>query len=422
MRQVSIAVVGAPDIGKSRFIQEFVESQTGRSIPTDALMKEVHWSDGKDPYGNPDTRTIKCAKIFLRERDTDIVMYDCPGHREYRDQIKQGLEHASFVVYLQHPDPQTDIRYRRFLLKLMPPDVTWPLERRTFVLHPRSEVKDGTPMTHYNFDTDEGKQHFYAIATMLTTMAAALMQVRNPEQEMRAVLRRAGGITAIPEGTVDVRPINQKSVAFFSGGKDSVVMLHLLRMSPIWDNVEVVVGTTQYDFPELRDTWRRQESFFGKKFHYVDNSMGRTYEKDGAAAMLEAKALTNSEVLKQFGAKYMFAAYRASDEAVRSKDTTYRYMGDYIKCSPVFLFSEINIWEYIRDHKLTDLVCPLYFKGYRSLGDNPITAPCMPQLSTVQDIIDWLITHQDGTERDGRVAQDKSTPFAMEKLRDKGFF
>lgn len=60
-KQVRIAVVGPPDSGKSTFISKAIKVLTGRTVNPDALMKEVHYSDDKDIYGNNDTRTIKCA-------------------------------------------------------------------------------------------------------------------------------------------------------------------------------------------------------------------------------------------------------------------------------------------------------------------------------------------------------------------------
>ena len=87
---------------------------------------------------------------------------------------------------------------------------------------------------------------------------------------------------------------------------------------------------------------------------------------------------------------------------------------------PVFNFTEENIWRYIQKYTLP--VCELYFKGYRSLGDSFVTEPCMPHFKTVEEIIKYIYEHPHTSERDGRKAQDNSVPFAMEHLRDKGFF
>lgn len=97
-----------PDAGKSTFIKNLVRVITGKELSPDTLMKEVHWSDGRDPSGNPDTRTIKCAKIFMQYRGLEFCFYDCPGHLEYDDQIKQGLSAAHYVVGIVDKSREND--------------------------------------------------------------------------------------------------------------------------------------------------------------------------------------------------------------------------------------------------------------------------------------------------------------------------
>jgi hypothetical protein len=46
----------------------------------------------------------------------------------------------------------------------------------------------------------------------------------------------------------------------------------------------------------------------------------------------------------------------------------------------------------------------------------------MPELQNVEDIIKYIDTHPETTERDGRTKQDNSEKFTMEKLRNNGFF
>ena len=101
MKQQRIAFVGLPDSGKSRFIQEFVKLYCGRDLSPDTLMDEVHYSDGKDPYGNPDTRTIKAAKVIINKPDGgSLCLMDAPGHFEYIDQIRQCTREAHIIIGL----------------------------------------------------------------------------------------------------------------------------------------------------------------------------------------------------------------------------------------------------------------------------------------------------------------------------------
>ena len=117
----------------------------------------------------------------------------------------------------------------------------------------------------------------------------------------------------------------------------------------------------------------------------------------------------------------MIINYRASDEGVRSKDH-YIKKGSTEICyrfSPVFYFSEENIWRYIAKYNLK--FPDIYHKGFRSLGDEPVTVPSMPELNSIEEIINYIHEHP-FEERDGRKAQDNSVQFGMEKLRNKGFF
>lgn len=390
MKQVRIAVIGPPDIGKSRFIKELVKYVTGKDLSPDTLMDEVHWSDGKDPYGNPDTRTIKCAKIIFRQNNKEFLFVDCPGHREYIDGIKKGVLLADYVIELR--DKANAYYVERDLGMYI----------NTHILYPRSKGDGG--LTCYNFDDEDGKNSFYKIID-------------------RILAKDINKVDLEEEAITNLKSVCSKSdnnIIFYSGGKDSVVGLDLVRRSNI--PCKVYVPWSGYDFPEVEEFITKIE----KNHIKFDNSGGKKYTDDPVSAyiMMQEKAYANNRFIKQFLPDNLFINYRASDEGVRSKSSWRQIIREgnkFInKISPVFYFSELDIWQYILKYKLP--VCPLYFKGYRSLGDQPVTAPCMPQFDKIQDIIDWIKTNPTTSERDGRGKQDKSVPFAMEKLRNIGFF
>lgn len=387
--QKRVAVVGHPDIGKSRFIKEAVEAITGKEISPDTLMHEVHWSNGKDPYGNPDTRTIKCAKIMFQYKGHEFCFYDCPGHLEYIDQIKQGTKAAHSIIYLydsEHSGYLESIGINKDRIDLI-------------TLYPRSEEK---LINHYNFDNHEGRTRFYNIINDI------LESIINKKYN-------DNWVDLEEEAISNIKSLNgNNNIILYSGGKDSVVGKHILDRAGI--KYDLYFPCSGFDFPEVVSFINDNNT----KINYFDNSGGKTYSKNSAYEMMIEKANANNNLIKLKSPDNLFVNYRASDEGVRSKDYWINDSNGYNKVSPVFYFSELDIWKYIKKYNLP--ICDLYFKGYRSLGDMPVTDRCMPSMTSIDDIITWLENNPNTRERDGRKAQDNSENFAMEKLRNVGFF
>ena len=404
-KQVRIAVVGPPDSGKSTFISKAVKILTGRTVNPDALMKEVHYSDGKDIYGNDDTRTIKCAKIFCNYFRLEICFYDCPGHKEYIDQIKQGINAASLVIFISDYNRKEESeRYFEFIKELLPKNKIF----YKINSHYPVDNKNTSPNC-YNFDTELGEDNFRSIIFDL------IKEIRDNES-IELIDVEAEAISLLKENIDSTK----HNAIFFSGGKDSLVGLHLIKQAGLIDNFSVYVPWSGFDFPEVNHIINIYELLFKKKFFKFDNSLGLDYQRNTSYELMEAKALANEKLIKEKNIDLVSIQFRASDEGVRSKDHYIIQKENHTRFSPVFNFTEENIWRYIQKYTLP--VCELYFKGYRSLGDSFVTEPCMPHFKTVEEIIKYIYEHPYTSERDGRKAQDNSVPFAMEHLRDKGFF
>ena len=394
LKQIRVAVVGMPDAGKSTFIKAVLEHVIGKHLQPDTLMREVHWSDGRDPYGNPDTRTIKCAKILFKYKGVEICMYDCPGHLEYEEQIIQGIFGAHCILkIIDDKREHESISYFKQLR---------PLDKPTYTLYSHSEHN-----TYPYYDVD--KENFKDVAIQLLDMIVAnyFNVAVDIEEEALTIIRN----TITP---------STNNIMFFSGGKDSVVGLDLLKRADVLGNVKVFYPQSGYDFKEVEEVIKYYEEFYKIQITPFDNSLHRTYEQNTPFEMMSAKAEANNLLIDSLNAQIVCVQYRASDEGVRSKDYHISDKGTHKRFSPVFYFSETNIWRYISKHNIH--VCNLYFKGYRSLGDEPVTLPCMPEMTCVEDIVKYIDSHTETTERDGRIKQDNSEKFAMEKLRDNGFF
>mgnify|MGYP001215282292 FL=1 len=93
----------------------------------------------------------------------------------------------------------------------------------------------------------------------------------------------------------------------------------------------------------------------------------------------------------------------------------------HIRIHPLLGWTEIDIWQYIKDQKIP--IVDLYFskngKRYRSLGDKDITSPVSSEAKSLDEIISELkITKV--SERAGRT-MDHEQEDVFEKLRSKGY-
>lgn len=409
--QYRIAFVGLPDSGKSRFIQEFVKMYCERDLSPDTLMNEVHYSDGKDPYGNPDTRTIKAAKVIINKPMLgSMCLMDAPGHFEYIDQIRQCTREAHIIIGLVDSKRKEEaIAYLEKLRFLC--DIS---EDKIQYIYCRSSDEDCTNFPFaYNFDTEAGITSFSRIANTIWNCGWE----NNPSFIKNS--HKTSNLEAEALERLSTLNISEKDIFLYSGGKDSIVGLDLMMRS-CKKMPKIVVPTSGYDFPILNAFIEQELNKLGLNWERIDNSGGQRYGEVRAWQMMLNKAEANNKLVRDRLPEYLFVNYRASDEGVRSKDYWIKNCGFYSKVSPVFNFSEVDIWKYILKYSLP--FPSLYLNGYRSLGDEPVTRPCMPKQKDVEGIIRWLIKHPETQERDGRKMQDNAVPFAMEKLRDKGFF
>lgn len=99
--------------------------------------------------------------------------------------------------------------------------------------------------------------------------------------------------------------------------------------------------------------------------------------------------------------------------------------GTHVRIHPLLDWTELNIWEYIRQEKIPTV--SLYYnqgngKRYRSLGCYPCTFPIDSTSKNVDDIIEELSSGKLSrvAERSGR-AQDKDDGGGLETLRREGY-
>lgn len=393
LKQCRIAFIGMPDAGKSTVISSLVKYLHNKVISPDTLMNEVHWTDGKDIYGNDDTRTIRAAKILCPYKDYELMLIDCPGHIEYINQIQQGLELANIVVQLV--------------------DVNRIKETEDYFNYIYNNVKFTNEPVIFTLYTHVDKNDIINFESNLPNVEIPLQFLLLKIDYL--VKHNLANLVDVEEEAVQIAKkelLNfEKSALMFSGGKDSIVGHSICKRAGA--NPEIIFPKSGFDFNGLEEFIR--ENYDVKILPNLPE--GVNYENTTVFKIHEYKGAFNNELEKEHDC--LIINYRASDEGVRSKDHYIKYGTSCHRFSPVFYFSEENIWRYIAKHNLN--VSSIYYRGYRSLGDEPVTIPSMPPMNTIEEIVNYIHSHP-FEERDGRKAQDNSVDFGMEKLRNKGFF
>ncbi len=203
-------------------------------------------------------------------------------------------------------------------------------------------------------------------------------------------------------------PADKIGIAW-TGGKDSTVLLHLIRLAfngkvPF----RIIFNDSTMEFDEIYKFIEKMKRLWNldvitikhskKELEEFKNTRDRDRQKELSRLM---KITAINTVVKKYKLKALVAGIRWDEHESRSKETYFSKRKDHGRVHPILQFTEKDIWEYI-EHFGVPYVS-LYKKGYRSLGEKPFTKKAT----------------KGGGERSGR-ERDKEK--LMENLRKLGYW
>ena len=275
----------------------------------------------------------------------------------------------------------------------------------------------------------------------------------------------------------------ERPVMLFSGGKDSVVMLHLaLRaFAPANLPFPIMHVDTGHNFPEVIEFRDRTVEEYGLRLIVASVQdaidQGKVTEEKGARAsrnLLQTVPLLEAIEDHRFDA--VFGGGRRDEEKARAKERVYshrdefgqwdpknqrpelwrlyngRYnLGEHLRIFPISNWTEMDIWQYLGEHGID--IPSIYFAHerqvfdrdgmqmsvsphleqlegedtytatvrYRTVGDMTCTAAVASGASNVDDIIAEVAAARI-TERGSSRADDRRSEAAMEDRKKEGYF
>lgn len=201
----------------------------------------------------------------------------------------------------------------------------------------------------------------------------------------------------------------EKMAIFWTGGKDSTVLLHLMRdIFGEKAKFPILFLDTGLDFEEVYDFIERINKMWNLNLVTVKLSekLANEYKKqktkkDRVTFASMMKIILLKQAVKEHKLPALVIGIRWDEHKERIGEKYFSEREDHVRIHPLLHWTEEDIWEYIRQFNVPYV--SLYDLGYRSLGEKEFTKPAKTG----------------GDERSGR-AKDREV--IMKRLRALGYF
>ena len=273
----------------------------------------------------------------------------------------------------------------------------------------------------------------------------------------------------------------ERPVILFSGGKDSIVMLHLAlkAFAPAPVPFSLLHVDTGHNFPEVLAYRDRTVEQHGLRLHvasvqdYIDRGVLKE-RPDGVRNPLQTLPLTEKIQGEKFDA--VFGGGRRDEEKARAKERVFSLRdefsqwdprrqrpelwnlyngrhapGEHVRVFPLSNWTELDVWHYIarenialpsiyfaHDREVVDRDGMLYAVHehlpvragespfsvrvrYRTVGDASCTAAVRSDADTVEKVIEEVAATRI-TERGATRGDDRASEAAMEDRKKEGYF
>jgi phosphoadenosine phosphosulfate reductase len=171
-----------------------------------------------------------------------------------------------------------------------------------------------------------------------------------------------------------------KLLVFWTGGKDSTLLLYLFREefggeipSPVFFSDSTIEFPEVYQLIEqLTQDWNLNlvvEQPEEKELAQLTQARGE--EKRKILGSIREKGLQRA--VKKYQAKAVMVAIRRDEDKAYAQEESFSKKKAYTQVNPLLEFSEDEVWQFIRANQVP--YCSLYDQGYQSLAKVPLAKP-----------------------------------------------